>query len=109
MPPIIASSPVTIIHAILYCKFIFIVIIGIINRPLLQNTVQPYNNHHTTLGTGLCPSHTQNQLYSSGNFQTSCQNLIVMASIKVVAGIVVYEWIDNKKLYTIIGTIAWFE
>ena len=60
--------------------------------------MQPYNNHHTTLGTGLCPSHTQNQLYSSGNFQTSCQNLIVMASLKVVAGIVVYEWIDNKKL-----------
>ena len=32
-----------------------------------------------------------------------------MASTKVVAGIVVYEWIEQKMLYTTIGSMALFD
>ena len=64
--------------------------------------MQPYINHSTTLGTGLCPSHTQKSIIgrvSSGNFQRSYQNSIIMASTNVVVGIAVYEWIEHKMLY----------
>ena len=39
----------------------------------------------------------------------SYHNSVMMASMKVVAGIVVYESIEHKMLYTIIGSMAWFE
>ena len=38
-----------------------------------------------------------------------CQNSTVMASMKLVVGIVVYEKIERKMLYTAIGRVAWFE
>ena len=39
----------------------------------------------------------------------SYQNSIIMASIKVAAGIVVYKWMEHKMLYTTIGSTALFE
>ena len=81
IPPIIAFSTVTIMHC--YHKQTFTI-----------------KSHSTT---SLCPNYRLMVKWKL------CQNSIIMASMKVVAGIVVYEWIEHKVLYTPIGRIAWFE